>query len=454
MRTIALALACLACAGQAEHESTLQEHRKSHSNGRAEKPNQLHALTRLLVAFSPTAAWQVAGPQLGHRPAVIGLSSKHAGLHPHFSLRQQPLESGVLNAPIRLRGGDVSMNIGTLGRAIATGTGVVLGGIIQTFGNPVGKVIGAIAIAAVLFRWLAKTLNTPSRVYDREANTVGREYDAWTSEGILEYYWGEHIHLGYYGENERKGPFYGGKDFIEAKYDFIDKMLEFSQVESPATVLDVGCGIGGTSRHLAKKFPSAKVTGITISPEQQARATALAKERGINNAEFKLVDALNMTFEDNSFDFVWACESGEHMPDKEKYVQEMARVLKPGGRIVIATWCQRETPPEFSDSERKTLDYLYGEWTHPYFISIEEYGRIMERTGKLTEIQTDDWAEQTIPAWRHSVWVGVWDPWPVIRRPHLWWKVIRDAWCLEVMHRAFTKGLMEYGMMTASKKSA
>ena len=37
-----------------------------------------------------------------------------------------------------------------------------------------------------------------------------------------------------------------------------------------------------------------------------------------------------MTLEDNSFDLVWACESGEHMPDKQKYIQEMERVLKPG----------------------------------------------------------------------------------------------------------------------------
>ena len=93
---------------------------------------------------------------------------------------------------------------------------------------------------------------------------------------------------------------------------------------------------------------------------------------------------------------MWACESGEHMPDKEKYVQEMTRVLKPGGRIVIATWCQRETPPEFDEKERKTLDYLYGEWTHPYFISKEEYTRIMGRTD-LEDITTDDWATQTIP---------------------------------------------------------
>lgn len=54
------------------------------------------------------------------------------------------------------------------------------------------------------------------------------------------------------------------------------------------------------------------------------------------------MDALEMKFEDNSFDMVWACESGEHMPDKKQYVEEMTRVLKPGGTIVIACWCQRE----------------------------------------------------------------------------------------------------------------
>lgn len=54
------------------------------------------------------------------------------------------------------------------------------------------------------------------------------------------------------------------------------------------------------------------------------------------------MDALDMAYPDNSFDLVWACESGEHMPDKKKYVDEMIRVLKPGGTLVIACWCQRE----------------------------------------------------------------------------------------------------------------
>ncbi|RYH28626.1 methyltransferase domain-containing protein [archaeon] len=84
------------------------------------------------------------------------------------------------------------------------------------------------------------------------------------------------------------------------------------------------------------------MTGITLSPEQVKRATKLASDQGVKNAEFKVMDALDMKLPDNSFDLVWACESGEHMPDKKKYVEEMARVLKPGGKIVIATWCQRD----------------------------------------------------------------------------------------------------------------
>ena len=209
----------------------------------------------------------------------------------------------------------------------------------------------------------------------------------------------------------------------------------------------------GTSRYLAQKLgPTSSVTGITLSSEQVARATSLAKERGLNNTEFIVMDALSMTFPDNQFDVVWACESGEHMPDKKRYVEEMARVLKPGGRIVIATWCERDASKHpFNADERKMLDFLYAEWSHPYFISIEKYAVLMDGSGTLASVQTADWAKETIPSWRHSIWVGVYNPWPVFRRPWLWWKCVRDGVTLERMHEAFTSGLMQYGMMTATK---
>lgn len=342
---------------------------------------------------------------------------------------------------------------------LATGVASRVGQLFAPLTMASGKtLLGGLAVVLAFITWFQKMVWTASRTYDREANSVGREYDAWTEEGILEYYWGEHIHLGYYNEEERKKG-YLRKNFIQAKYDFIDEMAKWGEIADlkPEKVLDVGCGIGGTSRYLARMYgEGTSVTGITLSQNQVDRATALAKDRGLNNANFQVMDALAMDFPDNSFDVVWACESGEHMPDKKKYVEEMMRVLKPGGRIVIATWCQRDETPEtpFNNYERKVLDFLYSEWTHPYFISINDYKNLMLGTGHCENVKTDDWMVQTIASWRHSIWVGVFDPWPVFIRPHLWYKCFRDGLTLERMHKSFKRGLMEYGMMTGSKKAA
>ena len=301
-------------------------------------------------------------------------------------------------------------------------------------------------------------LDKPSRTYGE--GTVGAEYDAWADDGILEYYWGEHIHLGYYSPEEMKRG-YKKKDFIQAKYDFIDEMMKFGGIDpsaytdTGAKVLDVGCGFGGTSRYLAKALGSkSDVTGITLSPKQVERGTQLAVEQGVaNNTNFMVMDALKMDFPDNSFDIVWACESGEHMPDKKAYINEMMRVLKPGGTFVMACWSQRDDSVEpFTKRDKRDLQYLYEEWTHPYFISINDFKKLIDDTGVMNEVTTANWVDETIASWRHSIWVGIFDPRGWIFKPRKYVKCFRDAYCLERMHRAFKRGLMEYGMWTATKK--
>jgi len=164
------------------------------------------------------------------------------------------------------------------------------------------------------------------------------------------------------------------------------------------------------------------------------------------------MDALAMEFDDDTFDMVWACESGEHMPHKKKYVEEMVRVLKPGGTLVIATWCQRHTPPALTKEEKSKLQFLYDEWAHPYFISIQDYCELAEGTGAMKNVDGDDWTKQTIVSWRHSIWAGVYDPLPVFTRPKIWYKTLRDIICLERMRRAFGEELMQYGMIRGVKK--
>lgn len=118
-------------------------------------------------------------------------------------------------------------------------------------------VAGGVALALLA---LKRVYDTPSRSYN---NNVGDEYDAWTDEGILEYYWGEHIHLGYYTEEERAKGWWKA-DFKAAKLRFTQEMFKFSGSQAPKRILDVGCGFGGSSRWLAAQFPEAEVIGELV----------------------------------------------------------------------------------------------------------------------------------------------------------------------------------------------
>jgi MPBQ/MSBQ methyltransferase len=78
---------------------------------------------------------------------------------------------------------------------------------------------------------------------------------------------------------------------------------------------------------------------------------------------------------------------------------------------------------------------------------------LSQGTGKLEQVGAEDWTPQTIDSWRHSNLVGVLDPWFVVFKwnPKLWYKVTREIVTLERMHQAFDKGLMQYGLMRATK---
>ncbi|MGB3136807.1 MAG: methyltransferase domain-containing protein, partial [Nodosilinea sp.] len=169
-------------------------------------------------------------------------------------------------------------------------------------------------------------LLTPRRY--QSSDSVANAYDEWTDDGILEFYWGEHIHLGHYGTPPRR------KGFLAAKADFVHEMVRWGGLDRlPAgtIVLDVGCGIGGSSRILARDYGFA-VTGVTISPNQVQRAQQLTPP-GVS-AKFQVDDAMALSFPNASFDVVWSVEAGPHMPDKAVFAYELLRVLKPGGVLV------------------------------------------------------------------------------------------------------------------------
>lgn len=83
----------------------------------------------------------------------------------------------------------------------------------------------------------------------------------------------QHMHHGYYVPENRT-------DHVQAQIDLIDEVLKWAGVESATKAVDVGCGIGGSSRHIARKL-GCTAQGITLSPYQANRGNELAKEQGL-----------------------------------------------------------------------------------------------------------------------------------------------------------------------------
>ncbi|MBC7881670.1 MAG: methyltransferase domain-containing protein [Anaerolineae bacterium] len=284
-----------------------------------------------------------------------------------------------------------------------------------------------------------------SRPY-QSSDTVANSYDQWTEDGILEFYWGEHIHLGHYGSPLRQ------KEFLTAKSDFVHEMVRWGgldQLPAGTTVLDVGCGIGGSSRILAREYGFA-VTGITISPEQVKRAQQLTPED--LNAQFRVDDAMALSFPDASFDVVWSVEAGPHMPDKAIFARELMRVLKPGGVLVLADWNQRDDrqiPLNFW--EKPVMRQLLDQWSHPAFSSIEGFSELLEATGFVQgKVITADWTEPTLPSWPDSIWQGIIRPDGLVRFGFTGLiKSLREVPTLLLMWLAFSQGLCRFGMFRA-----
>jgi cyclopropane fatty-acyl-phospholipid synthase-like methyltransferase len=91
----------------------------------------------------------------------------------------------------------------------------------------------------------------------------------------------QHMHHGYYIPENRT-------DHVQAQIDLIDEVLKWADVKDATSVVDVGCGIGGSSRHIARKY-DCKAQGITLSPYQANRGNELAAEQGVaDQASFQV----------------------------------------------------------------------------------------------------------------------------------------------------------------------
>ncbi|GGA08931.1 methyltransferase domain-containing protein [Okeania sp. KiyG1] len=276
-------------------------------------------------------------------------------------------------------------------------------------------------------------------------------YDA--SSSLWEQAWGEHMHHGYYGQDGQQQ-----KNRRQAQIDMIEELLQWGALNEksnfwpPTSILDVGCGIGGSTLYLAEKF-NATATGITLSPVQAQRAKERADVANLSQStNFIVANALEMPFADESFDLVWSLESGEHMPNKQKFLQECYRVLKAGGTIIMATWCHRPvggSDGQLTDDERRHLAEIYRVYALPYVISLPEYEAIAQNIG-FQNICTTDWSTAAAPFW-DVVIESAFDPKVIMNLLFSGWTTIQAALSLELMSSGYERGLIKFGLLRGSK---
>jgi tocopherol O-methyltransferase len=147
--------------------------------------------------------------------------------------------------------------------------------------------------------------------------------------------WGPHLHHGLWE---------GEVSPLLAQRRLIERLATAAGLRPGERVLDVGCGMGGSTVELAARY-RCSVTGVTLSPVQRLWAHRAAGWHRVSRAvRFRCADAEHMVFPPATFDVVWTVECSEHFFDKPAFFRRSATWLRPGGRAALCAWLAGDRP--------------------------------------------------------------------------------------------------------------
>ncbi len=270
----------------------------------------------------------------------------------------------------------------------------------------------------------------------------------WKKNDIINYYvqneilyklWGPNMHYGYWEKgiwNQR-----------QASLRFNEKMAELADISENDVVLDAGCGVGGYSIYLAQTF-GCKVHGITITPRQVDIARRNAEKAGVSHlVQFHEMDYLNTEFEKETFTKICGLESICYADCKKSFIAECYRILKKGGRVVVADgFASRE---KYEGRDKKLMDRWLDGWLVNSLDTPGQFKNHADDAG-FDFNEYHNITEQALPT---SIFMFVISLplWPL----HLVDKLIPikgyPADALFHQYPAMRKGLWEYGMFAATK---
>ena len=186
------------------------------------------------------------------------------------------------------------------------------------------------------------------------------------------------LHYGYWDNTTH--------NFHEALLNTNKILSERAVIKASDHVLDAGCGIGGSSLWLAKHI-GCRVTGIALNSKQLDTARSLAKHENLDQlVDFQQQDFTATSFEDATFDVVWAIESVCHARDKFDFLQEAYRILKPGGRLIL---CDYFKQPSLNKKDTRIINLWINGWAIDDIPVLSDFGQSAMYAG-FKDIQTEN----------------------------------------------------------------
>lgn len=220
-----------------------------------------------------------------------------------------------------------------------------------------------------------------SKQYSNEVEVARSYYNSKDADNFYYLVWGgEDLHLGIY-----KTP---DEDIYTASRRTIDRMAsKADKIDEHTRIIDLGGGFAGSARHLAKKY-GCHVTVLNLSEAENERGRKMNREQGLDH----LIDVVDGSFDDipygdGYFDIVWSEDAILHSDQREKVIEETARVLRPGGAFIFTD------PMQTDNCDEEVLQPIYDRINLSSLGSPSFYRKACKKYG-LQEREFEEMAEQ------------------------------------------------------------